>query len=150
MWTFTRFHGRIGARTQTSSGHSNGIHTGLTVFDLYPQFSGDVLIFLSSKGGRLTEHDSERGLSRSQGMIFDFYAVQHDARLGLFSRGEALQWHQTCCNIHKNTVRLDKKILRHTKLQRGRSEGEAETCWSRLSSVWHSTAARRRKNGKWA
>lgn len=45
----------------------------------------------NKKKKQLTEHDSERGLSRAQGVIFNFYAVQHDERLGLPSRGEAFQ-----------------------------------------------------------
>lgn len=68
------------------------------------------LFFSAKSGGELTEHDSQRGLSRAKGMLFDFYAVQHDARLGLLSSGEALLGDRTCCKVHKNRVSLERTM----------------------------------------
>lgn len=66
-----------------------------TVFETCLQIKVEIYMYCfflpNKKNQQLTEHDSERGLSRAQGVIFNFYAVQHDARLGLPSRGEAFQ-----------------------------------------------------------
>lgn len=51
-----------------------------------------ICIHMCAKPARkLTEHDSKSGLPRAQRMVLNFNAVQHDARVGLFSRRETLQ-----------------------------------------------------------